>query len=100
MIVVQRKTRIRLFLHHGADRQIALRHIAAAIFTETALETSNQAVVNLYHIFCSGLILIAIAYVHIVVVKLDTRKNMINSDPSIPCFIRQSENYAILQQFI
>ena len=56
--------------------------------------------VNLYHVFCSSLVLAAISDMHIVIVKLNTRKNLINSNPSIPRFIRQPEYFTVLTQFI
>ena len=43
--------------------------------------------VDLYHVFCGSLVLVAISYVHIVVVKLNTRKNLIDCNASMPCFI-------------
>ena len=56
--------------------------------------------VDLYHVFCGSLVLVAISYVHIVVVKLNTRKNLINSNPSISRFIRQPEYFTVLTQFV
>ena len=43
--------------------------------------------ITVYHVFSCGLILIAISHVHIVIVKLNTRKNLIDCNASMPCFI-------------